>query len=70
MAEILSVYYGVPSAHGAALGFLWLSVTIATGLIGGLVYLLGPPLGEHSELSSDPDSDEEETDAAKFVGSK
>jgi glycosyltransferase 2 family protein len=70
MAEILSFYYGVPDALGAALGFLWLSVTIATGLIGGLVYLLGPPLGEHSEMSSDDTRDEEDPNATTFVASK
>jgi hypothetical protein len=67
MAEILFLYYDVPKSHGAALGFLWLSVTIATGLIGGLVYLLGPPLGEHSERSADIPSDEEESGATALV---
>ncbi len=38
--------YGLSNTLGVALGLLWLSVTVATGLIGGLVYLLGPPLKE------------------------
>jgi uncharacterized membrane protein YbhN (UPF0104 family) len=36
--------YGVAEATCVALGLLWLSVTVATGLVGGLVYLLGPPI--------------------------
>jgi uncharacterized membrane protein YbhN (UPF0104 family) len=53
MAEVLFSYYGLPKALGAALGFLWLSVTVATGLIGGLVYLLGPPLSTNPQPSQD-----------------
>jgi uncharacterized membrane protein YbhN (UPF0104 family) len=41
--------YGVDQASSVALGLLWLSVTVATGLIGGLVYLFGPPLNAQRE---------------------
>jgi uncharacterized membrane protein YbhN (UPF0104 family) len=44
--------YGVSEAQGIALGLLWFSVTVATGLVGGLVYLLGPPLDKQSDTSS------------------
>jgi uncharacterized membrane protein YbhN (UPF0104 family) len=67
MAEILFVYYGVPKSHGAALGFLWLSVTIATGLIGGLVYLLGPPLDPQAGASFVDSIDEGEPGPAALV---
>jgi uncharacterized membrane protein YbhN (UPF0104 family) len=48
---ILSTY-GVPEAQGIALGLLWFSVSVVTGLIGGLVYLVGPPLNRPEERSS------------------
>jgi uncharacterized membrane protein YbhN (UPF0104 family) len=45
--------YGVSEAQSVALGFLWLSVTVATGLIGGLVYMLGPPLNVQGKEALD-----------------
>jgi glycosyltransferase 2 family protein len=44
--------YGLTNALGVALGLLWFSVTVMTGLMGGLVYLLGPPLKELDNRSS------------------
>jgi uncharacterized membrane protein YbhN (UPF0104 family) len=41
---VLLAPYGLPEPKGIALGFLWLSVTVASGLVGGVVYLFGPPL--------------------------
>jgi uncharacterized membrane protein YbhN (UPF0104 family) len=58
--------YGVSGAQGIALGLLWFSVTVATGLIGGLVYLLGPPLDKQAD-SSPVSSLEEQPDAAVLV---
>jgi uncharacterized membrane protein YbhN (UPF0104 family) len=56
--------YGLSDALGVALGLLWFSVTVATGLIGGLVYLLGPPLKKpekNSSATSQDDRDQEAT---------
>jgi uncharacterized membrane protein YbhN (UPF0104 family) len=56
--------YDLPNTLGVALGLLWLSVTVVTGLIGGLVYLLGPPLRKpDKDLSATQaeDSDQEPT---------
>ncbi len=50
---ILSTY-GVSEAHGVALGLLWLSVSVVTGLIGGLVYLFGPPLPQEPNRAQQP----------------
>jgi uncharacterized membrane protein YbhN (UPF0104 family) len=49
--------YGVTDTLGVALGLLWFSVTVATGLIGGLVYLLGPPL-KSPEPAREPTQDD------------
>jgi uncharacterized membrane protein YbhN (UPF0104 family) len=59
---ILATYYGLSDALGVALGLLWFSVTVATGLIGGLVYLLGPPLSKSQHdisttIQDDPDQE-------------
>jgi hypothetical protein len=63
--------YGVSGAQGIALGLLWFSVTVATGLIGGLVYLLGPPLDKDPDLSSGSSStDEDETGPASLVATR
>ncbi len=51
MAVILAPY-GLAESSGIALGFLWLSVTVASGLVGGVVYLLGPPLVRDSACVS------------------
>ncbi len=65
MAVLLGPY-GLPESSGIALGFLWLSVTVASGLVGGIVYLLGPPLVRDSacagtsEAASDQAADEQE----------
>jgi uncharacterized membrane protein YbhN (UPF0104 family) len=56
--------YGVSNTFGVALGLLWFSVTVATGLIGGLVYLLGPPITpadrKSSQARENPESDNAE----------
>lgn len=36
--------YGLTGELGMALGLLWTTVTMSSGLVGGLVYLFGPPL--------------------------
>ncbi len=65
MAMLLAPY-GLAEPMGIALGFLWLSVTVASGLVGGVVYLFGPPLVRDSacagtsEAASDPAADEQE----------
>lgn len=59
--------YGVSEAQGIALGLLWFSVTVATGLVGGLVYLLGPPLDKQSDSSAANSTAEEEPGRAALV---
>ncbi len=44
MVWILSSWYGVSNGLAVAIGLLWFSVAVVAGLIGGLVYLLSPPL--------------------------
>ena len=59
--------YGVSEAQGIALGLLWFSVTVATGLIGGLVSLLGPPLDKQSEPSTVDSIVEDDSGQAPLV---
>jgi glycosyltransferase 2 family protein len=67
LAWILSSY-GVSNTFGVALGLLWFSVTVATGLIGGLVYLLGPPLTPADRgLSQDSEEPKPENRRDSFV---
>ncbi|MEX2141706.1 MAG: lysylphosphatidylglycerol synthase transmembrane domain-containing protein [Pirellulales bacterium] len=56
--------YGLTDALGVALGLLWFSVTVATGLIGGLVYLLGPPLKKPEKDSLATTQDDPDQEAA------
>jgi hypothetical protein len=58
---ILSTY-SVGEAQSVALGLLWLSVTVATGLIGGVVYMLGPPLNSGKQ-GVPTDLDDSQTDS-------
>jgi uncharacterized membrane protein YbhN (UPF0104 family) len=62
--------YGVSEAQGIALGLLWFSVTVATGLIGGLVYLLGPPLDKQADSTAASEINEEDPGANAFVDTR
>jgi uncharacterized membrane protein YbhN (UPF0104 family) len=62
--------YGVSEAQGIALGLLWFSVTVATGLIGGLVYLLGPPLDKQADSTAASEINEEDPGAARLVATR
>lgn len=45
--------YGVTSEVGTALGLIWFTVTVATGLLAGLVYALAPKLTYEEEVPTE-----------------
>jgi uncharacterized membrane protein YbhN (UPF0104 family) len=62
--------YGVSEAQGIALGLLWFSVTVATGLIGGLVYLLGPPLDKQADSTAAGEINDEVPGANALIATR